>query len=625
MRHNKITTRMFSLAIFIAFLVSLIAAPVPVFAATLPDPVVAITLADAAIFPDQAAQVTITQTLGNYSTAKNNVVYDTQITLDSGTVNLGGLVLQATDLSTGTILGTVTLLPSQTKFWMSAFGGSLSRHAIKKDANKTRAFKITFTPSSALAGANIQIRAQIFAGENKVFNNGGTWSATSALVQASERVLEPPVMTASDFSGPYTQDIERPFTVDFYNPLADVSYSGLMLDIKIGKYNDIVPAVSTFQYQDAINGWTTVSLVGDATGTLSGTVGPVKGFDLPGGAAVIVPLRITFTTYNKDVLFPASLELRDKESGLVVDRISATLAVNTQAATLTSDDLGGVQNPYKAGVAREFHVSAINPGNGKDYSSLNLDITLLNKTFADVSQLQYFDPASQSWKDVPAASSSLRSYSYPVNLSGYALMHDSSVTVKFRMAFAFPATYSVKLALMDGTTVVASQTVDAIVDPTMPSMELANFPTTFTANAASDPFNLIVTNPPSGQDYSNVHVEYTISGTTPVALADVLSVECLNNNSWQNGQKLAGVGTVTGSLPPISGQPLGVAAPANVLNYQCRIAMATEGSYTFTFKLVNGTPSSAIFPAVSAVSDVIPADVPPTGGEMFLFLPSIRK
>jgi hypothetical protein len=605
---TKLSFRIFSLIVLFAMLLGLAATPqVAQAAATIPTPTISLTFAKSPIFPDEAAQLSVKMGFGDFSTVKNNISEDTQITLTSS-VDLGGLKIDAIDTSTGNSLNSVTLRAGQSSFWMSAFGGPLSRHAVRKDSGKSPSYKLSFTPTRSRAGTSIKVEAKIFVGANKSFNGGGSWSVVSDMGSATVRVTKSPVLAAASISGPYTQAIEKSVQLEVYNPDVD-TLNGLHIDYQIGPSGNKGPDFSTYQFSADGISWQNVGQQYDSsTKTMTGQIGPVDGFSVTGGAKQNIHLKINFSSTGTDMAFPLTLWLKTID-GKVIDTLTTVMAVNTADVTiLNSVDMVG---PYAAGVLREFNVYAINPQNGGNYTSLNLNFALQTMPLSNVSQFEYYDPSTNAWI---ALSPSGLGWTSPVS-GGFALSLNSAVNIKFRVSFTLPGSYPFQLSLMDGNTAVKSTPITAVVDPNVAVLSMANFNAPFTKDIISDPFTLTINNPLSGATYTTLRIDYTISGLAP---ADVTSFQCLYNGVWTDASK-SGTTTVAGSLPPTSGQPLN---PGASLPYQCQITIAKEGSYTLTFNLVNVSSPAIPLATYTVTADVFPADLPVTGGG-FYYLPMI--
>jgi hypothetical protein len=232
---------------------------------------------------------------------------------------------------------------------------------------------------------------------------------------------------------------------------------------------------------------------------------------------------------------------------------------------------------------------------------------------SNVSQFEYYDPSTNAWI---ALSPSGLGWTSPVS-GGFALSLNSAVNIKFRVSFALPGSYPFQLNLMDGNTLVKSTPITAVVDPNAAVLSMANFNAPFTKDVTSDPFTLTINNPLSGASYSTLRVDYIITGLAP---ADVTSFQCLYNGIWTDVTK-SGTNSVAGSLPLASGQSLN---PGASLSFQCQILIATEGSYNFTFNLVNVSSPAVPLATYSVSADVFPQDVPVTG-QMSFYLPLITQ
>jgi hypothetical protein len=614
------TNRIMTFILIIGMFLGLAANPQVAQAATNAEPTIVLSSISARVLPSQQAQVNISYTIDStYATMKNNVYVDTQLTIESGLYDLAGLVLTAKNLS-GNTLGTITLQANQKTFWLSNFGGALSRHAVKRDAGKTLTYQLFFTPSRTYAGARLQFSGITYVGTNKAFSGRTPYNSNSVPGTAEVKVTTPPIMSSPNLSGPYMVNQEKTFAIELSNPDLEMAYSGLMVEYIISSFGGTVPAVSLFEFSS--NGganWGTVTQDAiPATGTLSGKIGNIS---LAAGQKISPNLlvKVEFTNPGSDVLFPVTLILRDPDSKVVMETITSVMAVNTSRPTLDASDLSGT---YNAGTIQEFHVSAINQASGTDFTNLSLKINLTNRTYADVQLLEYYDYAAQTWVSLlGSATANLATYTYPSSAESHALPLDSSITVKFRVAFKFPGAYIFNLALDDGVTSnLPTISATAVVNPNMPSLNIGGFASPFTVGIVADPFTLSISNPASGVAYATVRMDYVLSALSPVSTSDIASLECLSGGTYQNASKVQGSGVVSGSLPPLAGQPLNINSS---LDYTCKMSMVKEGSYTLEITLVNAITGQTIS-GMTLAFDVVPQDIPDTGMK-FIFLPFVRS
>jgi len=628
MTHQHTTPRILSILILFGLVIAQLGAVQPARAAA---DALTITwgLSSYPTMPGQKVTLDLTENITTGMSFKANESVDTWITLTaSGGTDLTGLAIQAYNTTGGgtpVFAGTYTLPAGKTSFWLSTFGGGLARKKATAVEGSSFSYQLAFTPSQNMAGLTISVDGQIFIGHNKYFGYANPptvsgWKTSSAKSSTAVVVTAPPNLSSTDLGGPYITGIERTFQIVVHNAAAPAgtNYSNLHMKYSIGNDTTNVPSITSFQY--SVNGdpFQPVGMTSGANG-ISGEIGPDGGFALAAGATVTFQVKLVFGNHQ-NCLFPFSLSLEESGQTAPVASLTSFAAVNPAGAELASS---GIQADYMAGIQQEFHVIAVNPNNGEDYSAL-IRLSYTVAAAGDISKLEYYTPASDTWTTITPTQPNATTLTYTyAPAGGFSFNHGTSLTVKFRITFARPGDYPVQAVLVKqqgGSVKVTMAAATAHVASTPPIIDLSDLVNQIPLTAGTNtptPFTVIVSNPSTGKDYLSVRLNFTIQGA---ALADIAAFEYYrpSTSTWIPIAMAAGAGGVTGFVP----QDLPLMAPATD-TYQLRINFINAGSYTLKFDLVDPAAPAVVIATQSASADTVP--YLPVTGDPTLYLPVVNK
>ncbi len=136
--------------------------------------------------PGQKVEILATATYADYTAVSTDVLVDAKIELTAG-VDLGGQAVHAYYVLPGgdVDLGTITLDPGQTSFWLSEFPDlAITRPPLAAATDMTEVYRFEITPSMDLMGETIGIKGTVVGSTTTNFETPADWYISSLPAEA---------------------------------------------------------------------------------------------------------------------------------------------------------------------------------------------------------------------------------------------------------------------------------------------------------------------------------------------------------------------------------------------------------------------------------------------------------
>lgn len=359
---------------------------------------------------------------------------------------------------------------------------------------------------------------------------GGTVKASST----QDHLWGPPIITSPDLGGPYLVGLTQEFQIKIKNPLGGSTYTLLRASFGIAQITTAGLELFEAENPQSPGEWYALPFADDGQG---GIVVNTPDLD----ASYFPPLGITYTLkfrvrFAQSGSFPATVSLYNAGNTppTLLSSLQATMVVKA-APVLHSVD---VSAPYLPGLERYFRLQLTNPAGGvaltkpfvklvlADSGGVALDGSELSAAFVKIPD------GGENWQAIPfvATGGSLSASLGPWSSWQLGLGAEQSLT--FRFVYAKQGSYTLSFFLQDtvsrpGSVLASLVSPLAVVQaPSISSADLSGFYPIM----ESREFNLRLSNPATGADYSQVVGLLCFEGLVP---ADIASLEVSTEEGWQ--------------------------------------------------------------------------------------------